>query len=392
MRTKPSKFAGGQTELPIFHEVEEGSFWTTGQRQAHSLHEVPYRACFKPQLPGYFIERFTKPGDCVLDPFMGRGTTLLTAALAGRVPAGFDANPLCTMLLRPRLNPPAASEVAARLQSFRWDSSEPHDEDLLAYYHPETLRQLLALRRHLLDREQSGDCDPVDQWIRMVALTRLTGHSRHFFSVYTLPPNQATYPERQRRINAKLKQQPEPRDVSSIILRKTQQLTKDCSAADLENLRAVSERTVLAAKTAEQAAPLSEGSVDLVVTSPPFLTEVDYKLDNWLRCWFAGIDPSEIPMSLLSGVPDWQEMMYRSLQELRRVARPGAHIVVEVGEVKKGSIKLEEPLCAAAVQAGLVPEKLFINRQSFTKTSNCWGIKNNEKGTNTNRIAVFLRP
>ncbi len=29
-------------------------FWTSGQRQAHSLHEVSYRACFKPQLPRIF--------------------------------------------------------------------------------------------------------------------------------------------------------------------------------------------------------------------------------------------------------------------------------------------------------------------------------------------------
>ena len=36
-----------------------GEFWTSRQRQASSLREVSYRACFKPQLPRYFIERFT---------------------------------------------------------------------------------------------------------------------------------------------------------------------------------------------------------------------------------------------------------------------------------------------------------------------------------------------
>ena len=33
-----------------------GEFWTAQQRQALSLHEVSYRACFKPQLPRFFIE------------------------------------------------------------------------------------------------------------------------------------------------------------------------------------------------------------------------------------------------------------------------------------------------------------------------------------------------
>ena len=49
-------------------------YWTARQRQSHALHEVSYRACFKPQLPAFFIDRLTAPGDRVYDPFMGRGT------------------------------------------------------------------------------------------------------------------------------------------------------------------------------------------------------------------------------------------------------------------------------------------------------------------------------
>ena len=40
-------------------------FWTSKQRAANSLHEISYRACFKPQLPRFFIERLTEPGDIV---------------------------------------------------------------------------------------------------------------------------------------------------------------------------------------------------------------------------------------------------------------------------------------------------------------------------------------
>ena len=53
------------------------------QRAASSLHEVSYRACFKPQLPRFFIERLTEPGDVVYDPFMGRGTTVGRSRAAG---------------------------------------------------------------------------------------------------------------------------------------------------------------------------------------------------------------------------------------------------------------------------------------------------------------------
>ena len=50
-------------------------FWTAAQRRGHSIHEISYRACFKAQLPEFFITRLTNPGDTVYDPFAGRGTT-----------------------------------------------------------------------------------------------------------------------------------------------------------------------------------------------------------------------------------------------------------------------------------------------------------------------------
>jgi hypothetical protein len=34
---------------------------------------------------------------------------------------------------------------------------------------------------------------------------------------------------------------------------------------------------------------------------------------------------------------------------------------------------------------------IVINEQIFTKTSNIWGVNNNNKGTNTNRIVIFQK-
>ena len=90
-------------------------YWTSGQRQANSLHEISYRACFKPQLPEFFIQRLTSEGDGVYDPFMGRGTTPLEALLMGRKPMGNDINPLSQVLLSPRLNPPSIKQIVERL-------------------------------------------------------------------------------------------------------------------------------------------------------------------------------------------------------------------------------------------------------------------------------------
>ena len=204
-------------------------FWTAQQRQGHAIHEISYRACFKPQLPELFITRLTAPGEAVHDPFMGRGTTPVQAALMGRKPIGNDVSPLSVLLTRPRLVPPTVAEVLERLSEGPWETGTVEREDLLAFYHPETLRRLCALRHWLLDHAPVSHAypDPVVDWIRMVALNRLTGHSPGFFSVYTLPPNQAVSVERQRKINAKRCQVPPLRDVAGLIATKTRSLLKD---------------------------------------------------------------------------------------------------------------------------------------------------------------------
>ncbi len=364
-------------------------FWTSKQRAAHSLHEVSYRACFKPQLPKHFIERFSEPGDWVLDPFMGRGTTLIEAALMGRIPLGLDANPLCACLARPRLAPPEVSEVAKRLSEIDFDATSKSPVDLLVFYHPETLGEIGALRSYLIKREASGQLDALDDWIRMVALNRLTGHSPGFFSVYTLPPNQAVSVASQEKINARLRQTPPRRFVPDLILKKTKALLSDLSLEDRTRLEEVRKKAQLLTGSATDLSLIKTGSIRLIVTSPPFLDTVDYAADNWLRSWFAGVHLDESQLSVFRCLDEWTETMTTAMTECRRVLQRGGHLAFEVGEVRGGKVRLEENVLLAGEKAGLRPVQVMINSQRFTKTSNCWGVSNGSKGTNTNRIVVF---
>src|SRR5210317_545430 len=100
--TQIHKLHVGNQPVPVY--VNE--FWTSKQRAASSIHEVSYRACFKPQLPRFFIDQLTSEGDTVLDPFMGRGTTLIEAILRNRFAVGCDINPLSKILCSPRFTPP----------------------------------------------------------------------------------------------------------------------------------------------------------------------------------------------------------------------------------------------------------------------------------------------
>lgn len=370
-------------EGPIRYLINE--FWTSGQRQAHSIHEVSYRACFKPQLPEFFIKRLTKPGDAVYDPFMGRGTTPVQAALMGRRPIGNDINPLSVLLTRPRLAPPALHDVARRLDEIRWDDGEIDDSELLAFYSPRTLRHICALRGWLIERSSlDGSRDPIDDWIRMVAINRLTGHSLGFFSVYTLPPNQAVSAESQRKINERRGQIPPDRDVKKLIVRKSASLFSDGPMAPHP-------ASLLTIGAAQSTPEIASCSAQLVVTSPPFLDIVQYAEDNWLRSWFAGIDVASVAIAHHRSETGWQTMVRDTLAELARIVRPGGHVAFEVGEVRNGKVLLERLVWDAA--EGLPFDRLFVmvNQQEFTKTANCWGVRNNTKGTNTNRVVILRR-
>ena len=387
MDTQAETSSGQAVTVPTF--VNE--FWTSAQRAASSLHELSYRACFKPQLPRFFIERLTRPGDRVYDPFMGRGTTPIEAALLGRVPVGCDVNPLSLRLVRPRVSPPTLEHIEARLGQIDLSRSGEVWEDLLAFYHPQTLREITALKEYLLRRIEEGSFDAVDDWIGMVALNRLTGHSPGFFSVYTLPPNLATSVRRQIKINEQRGQVPPVRDVRKILLKKSRQLLGDCAASVRSTLSSVAPGAQWVTSLCSSTPAIASESVRLVVTSPPFLNIVQYAEDNWLRCWFMGVDAKKVEITMATKVKTWQEAMRPVFQELARVLEPGGVVAFEVGEVGKGEIKLEQAVIPCGLDAGLRADLVMINAQEFTKTANCWGVDNNSKGTNSNRIVVFSK-
>ncbi|GHF46007.1 DNA methyltransferase [Seohaeicola zhoushanensis] len=359
-------------------------YWTSAQRKSHPIHEISYRACFKAQLPEFFIQRMTGSGGAVLDPFMGRGTTPVQAGLMGRRALGNDINPLSAMLTRPRLRAVTLDDITRALGTVDWKRGEITRTDLLAFYHPATLERIEALRQWIARRAPPDGPAPdaATDWIRMVALNRLSGHSPGFFSGRSMPPNQAVSVATQEKINARLGITPPERDVAELILRKSASLLRNGPAPEADHALSTGPAWEI---------PLPDACVDLVVTSPPFLDIVRYADDNWLRCWFAGIDVRSVAIDQHRTEAAWTAMVTRVLAEMARLLRPGSIVAFEVGEVRRGKILLERAVWQAAEGLPFNRLGVMVNAQNFTKTANCWGVENGAKGTNTNRIVLLRR-
>jgi len=388
-KTKLEYFDVAGNRIPRF--VNE--FWTSKQRQSNAIHEISYRACYKAELPRFFISLLSKPTDIVYDPFAGRGTTIIEAALLNRNVIANDINPISTILSKPRLFIPSYSEVESRLRKIKFRSGLIADIDLSMFYHQETESEIVSLRNYLIKKREKKEENFIDDWIRMVATNRLTGHSKNFFSIYTLPPNQAVTPERQKRINKQRNQKPEYKDIKYIILKKTRDLTSGIEEELIDQLKRISKEAKFLNNDARLTSNIKSNSVQLTVTSPPFLDIVNYVEDNWLRCWFNNIDANQVArnVTITKKLEEWDKIMGQVFIELYRITKRGGYVAFEVGEVRKGEVKLDEHVVPLGISAGFKCLGVVINLQKFTKTANIWGVINNVAGTNTNRIVIFRK-
>jgi hypothetical protein len=144
-------------------EVDGELSWTEAElperertKHVHRLH--PYLGKFVPQLVEVFLRRCFQPGQTVLDPFAGSGTTLVEASCYGAHSVGIDISAFNCLLAtaKTRADPEAAYRRAlpGALQAAAVDlrREEPPSGYLREWYAPQALAELLAYRRALAGR------------------------------------------------------------------------------------------------------------------------------------------------------------------------------------------------------------------------------------------------
>jgi site-specific DNA-methyltransferase (adenine-specific) len=363
--------------------------WKDQQRLwGHSFHPMcSYLASFPAGLVHAFIARYTRPGDVVLDPFSGRGTTPLQACAEGRVGAGNDLSPFAQILTAAKVDPPTKADVRTRVASLRlaWAASaaewtaladrivaSPGSPEItvpapgsrpiaeLAHpgskpsgrsrgisgsvpirpdttvpaevalaFHPRTLAHLLYLRAGL---------DPDDRTDRFILAT-LTGilHGKSASYLSAVMPNTFSMAPRYVRdfVERTGFRSPE-RDTFTLLDDKLRRLYRQPlpttrGIALLGDARDAGVRF----REALRARGLPERA-RLVVTSPPYLRVVKYGYYNWLRLWLLGYDAAAID-DLLDDAHHrdaYLVFMQEVLRGLRSALADDAVIALVIGDVE----------------------------------------------------------
>lgn len=299
----------------------------------HSL--CSYQGKLKPSIAHFLVAWFTRAGQTVLDPMAGVGTIPLEARLQGRRALASDLSEFATAVARSkveRVEAGAVEGVVGEFAEFIDDGRRTPLEELVAseeagfglngavsdYFHPETLREVLLARRFFAARTEDTSPDTA------VVLTALV-HVLHGNRPYALsrrshpitplkPTGDAEYRPLLRHVRARLHQ--------------TVPLLTDLA----EPGRAY--------RADFGALPLSDGSVDAVITSPPFAQSLRFFSSNWMRLWFCGWGADAF-RSRASGYlerqqrDDFDSAYRRFFVSMRRLVRPGGLLVMHVGATRR---------------------------------------------------------
>lgn len=292
----------------------------------------PYYTMFPLSFPMAQLRKAT-PGDWVLDPFCGRGTTTFAARLLGLPTVGVDSNPVAAAIAEAKLAPATASEVIATCEQIIAEAPEPNDRpdsefwDLL--FHPDTFTQVCQLREAL-----RRDCrSSARKVLRAFLLGRLHGPLRKDLPTYLsnqMPRTFAAKPGyavkfwRQRGLSA-------PKvDVLELVRRKV--------SSYLDQAPKVVDGRVICADSREVDLATLGGPFSWVITSPPYYGMRTYIPDQWLRSWFLG-GPSKVSYTMSGQMthrsPDsFARDLAKVWQNVAQAASPGARMVIRFGGIR----------------------------------------------------------
>lgn len=352
---------------------------------SHDFHSFP--AKFPPQLPKKFIERLTHPGDVVLDPMMGSGTTVLEAFLLGRTGIGFDIDPLALRLCETKVTPIWLEEISeigyevvnkaesslkketALLRNFLDNYFDPITREFVDYWFlSETQLELIALIREIIKVPNPVLRGFLELAFSAIIITKSGGVSMARDLGHTRP----------HRVNDKV-----PR---SAFVQYRYRLKKNIRS--LTELAQGTGKVFLCEENAQHLG-LKDNSVDLIVTSPPYASNaIDYMRAHKFSLVWLGYPIKELsklrqeyiggeslinfqlmempsyPAQIIFRIAQHDEKkakvlhryyseMTRTLSEMYRVLKPGKAAIIVVGTSTMRGLDTETQVCLGCIGKSL---------------------------------------
>jgi DNA modification methylase len=374
---------------------------------SHNFHSFP--AKFPPQLPRKFINGLTSPGDVVLDPMMGSGTTILETLLANRCGVGLDIDPLALMIGKVKISPLNLEKVdrafhqvvTGAKQKIQKDRSKLEQNRLVRWndetkkfidywFMHDTQLELIAL---ISEIEQVEDID-IKLFLKVafssIIITKSGGVSLAFDLAHTRP-------HRAKIILDQNGQEVFRGNIGEKTPKSLKLLTKlmrsplnEFEKRYKNNLKGISSRSSDSYYTNiswgdAQNLPLNDASIDLIVTSPPYASNaIDYMRAHKFALVWLGYDLSDLSKKrkeyiggestsgvVFEPVPPYVEKiihtfsqldrkkmfvlhryyseMARVLKEMYRVIKPGKAAIVVVGSSIIRGVDIETQNCLAHI-------------------------------------------
>ena len=331
----------------------------------HAFH--PYPAKFISHIPARLIDALSEPGETVLDPFCGSGTTLVEAATRGRVALGADVNPVAVLVSQAKtLKPGPQDGLAAEALVLSVDASYgymsgrptlgsrettplvPEDKSLSFWFEPQIVREMGLINAAIV----AGDNWRIGLLAR-VALSSITvGVSNQ--------DSDTRYVRRDKGLKAGVVVQRFRSKLHDMLVELESQPTAEIYAQTwLGDARRL---------------PLADSSVDLVVTSPPYPNAYSYHLYHRTRLVWLGFDPLAVKRSEIGshrhysarngpGRETFKSDMVQCFEGLRRALRPGRFACFVIGD----SIVRGQPIDNSAVLAEAAEEAGFSLAEQYDR-------------------------
>ncbi len=319
----------------------------------------PYFTMFPLDFPYDILGAQGAPGEWVLDPFCGRGTTLYAARLLGMPSVGIDSNPVAATISEAKLVSTTPDEILEAAHQVLEGVESPHDVPTGEFwdwaFHPVVLDLLCRLREGLL-----SDCSSASRKaLRAILMGALHGPRPKGRPAYLSNQSPRTYAPKPRYAVGYWKSRnlaPERVEVLRIIEERAQRYYSEQVAATPGAVVCGDSRERITLTRPDATA------FKWVITSPPYYGLKTYRADQWLRLWFVG-GKAEVDYSTDHQLAHRSTDVFASdLRTVWRnaasVAASDARMVVRFGSINDRSLDPLSLVQASLEDSGWNPQRV----------------------------------